>query len=225
MALRWRAYPAPVWMRGEALEALAAPVVAIIGTRRPSARGLAAARHWAAEAVRAGAVVVSGVAPGIDEEAHCAALAAGGRTLFIPAAGLERHRLPDRLNSLLAAGNHAWLSPLPPEAPGSRGAPVIRNYLVAAVADAVIAIETRERGGTFYVVRETLRRAGPLFAVRYAPPIPASASGMEPLLRAGAVALPEAPDAPARRRFRRRLALAREERPTESPQKELFAGE
>ena len=66
------------------------PVVAIVGTRRPSPYGLEVTRKIAADLARNGVVVVSGLASGIDTVAHTATLEAGGITIAVIAQGLHR---------------------------------------------------------------------------------------------------------------------------------------
>ncbi|MFM7825736.1 MAG: DNA-processing protein DprA, partial [Candidatus Limnocylindrus sp.] len=72
----------PLWVHGDP-SVLRLPAIGIVGTRQPSAHGLAATRAIAATCVAEGWLVVSGAARGIDEAAHAAALSAGGRTIGV----------------------------------------------------------------------------------------------------------------------------------------------
>ena len=73
--------PPGLFLRGHAdLELLSRPAVAIVGARACSGYGASAARTLARDVARAGLVVVSGLARGIDAEAHRGALEAGGHT-------------------------------------------------------------------------------------------------------------------------------------------------
>lgn len=209
---RWRGNPPACLHAIGNIRLLSGPLVAVIGTRNPSPRGCQCARAWAAEVVRAGAAVLSGAAPGIDLESHCAALQAGGNTVIVPPIGLRNYSPPDALRKCFGEPNWLMLSNLAPDTCAARWTPVERNRLVAALADAVLVIETPLRSGTAYVIRFMLRRKGPVFVPQYAPPVPESARGNATLLSAaGVLALPEQPDAASKRMLRRAIeqALAR----------------
>ena len=86
----WPQLGAPLWLfvRGTSVELADIPVVAVIGTRTPTLDGLRTAGMVAGALARAGAVVVSGMARGIDQRAPRAALDAGGRTIAVLASGV-----------------------------------------------------------------------------------------------------------------------------------------
>ena len=100
---------------------LRAPAVAIVGARAATHYGRTVARELAATLVRAGLVVVSGLAMGVDAAAHEGALEAGGLTVAFQACGPDRvypavHRLlADRI-----ARAGAVVSELPPGTPPPR---------------------------------------------------------------------------------------------------------
>jgi DNA processing protein len=81
--------PPCIHVRG-AVEVLAEPAVAIVGARSCSSYGAQIAREVAREVALAGVVVVSGMARGIDGEAHRGALAVGGRTVAVLGCGIDR---------------------------------------------------------------------------------------------------------------------------------------
>ena len=128
--------PPSLWLRGDAdLDVLAAPAVAIVGARACSGYGRSVARMLATEAAAAGVVVVSGLARGIDGEAHRGALAAGGPTVAVLGCGVDRDypaahaelarsivddRRPDRLR--VRAGGGACTVALPGTEPDHRRA-------------------------------------------------------------------------------------------------------
>ena len=81
--------PAAIHVRGDT-EILAEPAVAIVGARSCSSYGAGVARELARELARAGVVVVSGLARGIDGEAHRGTLEGGGRTVAVLGCGIDR---------------------------------------------------------------------------------------------------------------------------------------
>src|ERR1700722_7149029 len=72
---------------------LGAKAVGFCGSRHATERGLEVAADCARQLSHAGAVVVSGYAPGVDMASHEAALAAGGRTIIVLAEGIEHFRI------------------------------------------------------------------------------------------------------------------------------------
>jgi DNA processing protein len=127
------------------------PCVAVVGTRKPSAMGEARARRLARELARAGVVVVSGLARGIDTQALTAAIDAAGRVVAVIGTPLDRaypaenRRLQERiyrdhlLISQFAPGQRVFQSNFP-----------VRNRLMAALTDATAIVEAGESSGTFH---------------------------------------------------------------------------
>jgi DNA processing protein len=186
--------PAPLlWVRGS-VEALAAPAVAIVGPRAPSAYGRDVARSLARALAATGLVVVSGLARGVDAEAHEGALEAGGRTLAFQACGPERvypaahRRLAERI---VARG--AVVSELPPGTPPLPPHFPLRNRLISGLALAVVVVEARERSGSLVTARHAADQGVEVLAVPG--PIDAATSrGSNRLLRDGARVLLEVRD-------------------------------
>jgi DNA processing protein len=81
--------PEALFVRGQA-EALLEPSVAVVGARSCSGYGAQVARSLARELATAGLVVVSGLARGVDGEAHRGALEVGGRTVAVLGCGIDR---------------------------------------------------------------------------------------------------------------------------------------
>jgi|GEM_PF-1142056 len=157
----------PLCMYGEGhLDVLETAVrgkaVAIVGTRRPTSRGRQRAFDFAYAVAKAGAVVVSGGALGIDLAAHEGALEAGGQTLAIlgesvapsPTATRASGR-PGRVAAIFeryAPEQSLSLTSSGPWKKTGRTSFVSRNRLVAALADVVILVEGAERSGALYTV-------------------------------------------------------------------------
>lgn len=133
---------AGLWVAGE-LSALAAPTVAIVGTRAPSEDGRRLAQRLASDLGGAGVCVLSGLALGIDPAAHTGALAAGAPTIGVLGGGHDRFFPPRNaeLARRIVAGGGAVLSPYPPEHPAYPWQFLARNGIVAALADGVVVVE------------------------------------------------------------------------------------
>jgi DNA processing protein len=137
-----------LWRCGE-LAGLGLPCVAIVGTRAATPYGRRLAQQFAAELVRAGCCIISGLALGVDAAAHEGALIAQGTTVAVLGSG--HRRLFPRRNAGLAerivAQGGAVLSPYPPDQEARPGQFLARNGVVAALADAVLVVEAPARSG------------------------------------------------------------------------------
>lgn len=189
--------PVALFVRGDMAATFAAlaeaPVVAVVGSRRATSQGVAFAHDLAGGLCRRGAVVVSGLAHGIDAAAHEGALAAEGLTVAVLGCGVDvayprRHRaLAARIMARGALVSEFW--PGTPPAPWRFPA---RNRIVAGLAGAVAVVEAGGRSGALITADFALEVGRPILAVPGWPTAAASA-GCNALLRAGA-ALLEGPD-------------------------------
>ena len=82
--------PSDLWVRGRVELLSQRPRIGIVGTRAPTPYGIAQAERFARGLADLGLVVVSGLARGIDQIAHRAALAVGGGTIAVLASGVDR---------------------------------------------------------------------------------------------------------------------------------------
>jgi DNA processing protein len=136
-----------LFVRGEVRDddALA---IAIVGARRCTPYGIAAAEQLAADLAARGVTIVSGLARGIDTAAHRSALAAGGRTLAVLGCGIDvvypRENVP-LARAIEAQG--AILSQFPPGMPALAGHFPARNRTLAGLALGVVVVEAAERSG------------------------------------------------------------------------------
>lgn len=185
--------PACLFVRGE-IAAFAARAVAIVGSRAPTPYGVAVAERLAADLARAGVLVISGLARGIDAAAHRGALAAGGRTVAVQGCGPDRvYPAAHRALAEAIAGAGAVVSELPP---GTAPLPLhfpLRNRVISALAEAIVVVEARERSGTLSTVGHALEQGRDVFAVPGPIDRPTSV-GPNRLLRDGAFVLLEARD-------------------------------
>jgi DNA processing protein len=144
--------------------------LAIVGTRHPDPEAAAFARTLAAELARAGHVIISGGAEGIDSEAHVGALEAGGRTVAVLGLPLDRPYPMANLPLFHAiAERGAVLSEHLPGVPGYRARFLQRNRLIAALARIVVVVQAPLRSGALSTASEANKLGRPLFAVPFAP--------------------------------------------------------
>jgi len=140
--------------------------VAIVGTRHASDAGRALARDIAAALAGRGVTVISGMAAGIDTEAHAAALDVGGRTIAVMGTGIDR--VYPKENAALAeriAENGALLSQFWPGAPPRRSNFPLRNVVTSGVAVGTIVIEASATSGAKMQARLALEHGKRLFLV------------------------------------------------------------
>ncbi|MFL5865127.1 MAG: DNA-processing protein DprA [Solirubrobacteraceae bacterium] len=138
--------------------------VAVIGARRASAAGMAAAANVAEDLVGAGYVVVSGLAAGIDTAAHQAALGTGGRTVAVIGTGLRRaYPVENAGLQRRIAAEGAVVSQFWPEAGPSRGTFPRRNAVMSGFALATVVVEASSRSGARVQSRLALAHGRPVF--------------------------------------------------------------
>jgi DNA processing protein len=144
----------------------AGPRVSIVGSRKASARGLNNARGLAAWLVRRGAVVVSGLAEGIDAAAHQGAIDAGGRTIGVIGTPLNQSYPPkNRQLQALLASEHLVLSQFADGSPVQPKNFPIRNRTMALISHATIIVEAADKSGSLHQGWEALRLGRPLFVL------------------------------------------------------------
>lgn len=144
----------------------AAPMVAVVGSRRATSYGLAVARRLGRQLAERGLCVVSGLARGVDGEAHRGALEAGGLTIAVLAAGLDaiyppEHR--DLAEAITTSG--ALVTEMPEGTAPLPGRFPIRNRLVSGLSRGVVVVEAAQRSGALITARLALEQGREVFAV------------------------------------------------------------
>jgi DNA processing protein len=191
------AEPRALFGRGSA-ELLASagefPAVAVIGARRADAYGREVARTLGREIAAVGVPVVSGLAFGIDAEAHEGALAAPGPALAVLGTGVDRPypRASRRLWERIAAAGTV-ISELPTGSPTFRWMFPARNRLMAALAELTVVVQAAERSGSLI----TAEMASELGRTVGAVPGPVTAwrsAGANALLAEGALVIRDCGD-------------------------------
>jgi len=187
--------PARLYLRGAGEPSLLTQhAVAIVGARACSPYGAQVARMLGRELARAGVVVVSGLARGIDGEAHRGALETRGHTVAVLGCGIDRdypaahaqlaRRIAER--SLLVSEYEPGIEPAPWRFPA-------RNRIVAGLCAVTIVVEARERSGALITADFALEEGREVFAVP-GEITSALSAGANALLRLGATPLTGAAD-------------------------------
>ncbi|RKZ21648.1 DNA-protecting protein DprA [bacterium] len=141
--------------------------VAIIGTRRPTEYGRSVAWNFAKELASNGFTIISGLAMGIDTNAHRGALEAGGRTIGVIGCGIDRvyPSSNKRLAHMIADGNGAVISDFPPGTPPLKYNFPLRNRIISGLAKGIVAVQAASRSGVFSTVNWALDYGRDVFAV------------------------------------------------------------
>lgn len=163
------AMPVLLYARGS-LQGTALPqdAVGVVGSRKPTPYGIAQAQRFACSLAARGISVVSGLALGIDGEAHRAALDAGGSTVAVLGSGLGRiypgaHcQLAERI---VSSARGMLLSEFPLlAAPKSFHFPM-RNRILSGLSRAVLVIEAGEKSGSLITVAHALEQGKTVYVL------------------------------------------------------------
>ncbi|MGO4717007.1 DNA-processing protein DprA [Bradyrhizobium sp. 2TAF24] len=174
-------------------EALQQPMLAIVGSRNASAAGQKLAQMLAHDLGDAGFVVVSGLARGIDQAAHRAAIASG--TIAVLAGGLDRIYPPEHadLYAAIVRSSGAAVSELPLGHTARAHDFPRRNRLISGLSLGVVVVEAAERSGSLITARFAGEQGREVFAVPGSPLDPRCA-GTNALIKQGAVFITSAAD-------------------------------
>ena len=143
-----------------------APAIAIVGSRRASTYGQNVAEHFAQALAKAGVIVVSGLAMGIDGISHQAALPYGGRTVGILGSGIGMPYPKENWNLYQKMREQACiLSEHGPEVPALKQNFPHRNRLISALSDGILVVEAAERSGTLITVDRGLEQGKEIYAI------------------------------------------------------------
>jgi len=183
--------PPFLWMIGQT-DVLSRPMISLVGARNASSLGTRMAKALAKDLAKAGYVVVSGLARGIDAAAHHAALEtgtiavqAGGIDVMYPAENTELAGLIPQ-NGLRLSEQPMGLQPMARHFPA-------RNRIISGLSRATVVVEAAGKSGSLITARDALDQGREVLAVP-GHPFDARASGCNMLIRDGAVLVRSAAD-------------------------------
>jgi DNA processing protein len=194
--VRWLQSPDPplfVHVEGD-VGLLQADIVAIVGSRNPTAQGEDTARQFAQALSEAGRTIASGLALGIDAAAHAGALEGPGRTIAVVGTGLDTDyprrnaALAERIRrqGLMVSEYPLGSGPLAPHFPQ-------RNRLIAGLARGTLVVEAALQSGSLITARQALEQGAEVFAVPGSIHSPQS-RGCHALIKQGAKLVDSADD-------------------------------
>ena len=185
--LRHIADPPPyLFVRGTAAMTESA-CVAVVGARAASDIGLRMAQRLGLELAAKGFTVVSGLARGIDAEAHQGALDAHGKTIAVMGCGVDVIYPPEhrKLAEAIIAGGGALVSELPIGSPPLAENFPTRNRILSGLCLGVVIVEAAEKSGSLITARMALEQDRQVFAVPGSP-LTGKTRGSNRLLKEGA---------------------------------------
>lgn len=157
--------PLALYVRGK-MECRDRHSVAIVGTRRASHYGRETAERIAFGLAKAGMVVVSGLALGIDTSAHRGALRARGRTVAVLGAGFEHLYPPENAELANEIGSHgAVITEFPIDRRPDKTTFPMRNRIVSGLSKGVVVVEAGTKSGAMITVGQALEQGRAVFAV------------------------------------------------------------
>lgn len=140
--------------------------IGVVGTRNPCYESIAIARNISGELTKAGAVVISGGALGIDSAAHEAALAQGGKTVCVLGCGLGTDYL--RTNEAIRreiSKNGAVITEFAPFTSASRTTFPQRNRIISGLSMGVLVVEAGEKSGSLITAKHANEQGKEVFAI------------------------------------------------------------
>lgn len=185
--------PVVLYLKGQS-EAISRPAVAVVGSRTPTPYGREMTQRIVADLASRGFTIISGLAWGIDAEAHRAALDAGGRTAAVFGSGIDivypaDHR--ELAERMLEQG--FWVSEFPFGTKPEKFNFPRRNRIISGLAQAVVVVEAGAKSGALVTAHLAAEQGKDVFAVPGRADNPMS-SGTISLIKEGAAIATSAED-------------------------------
>jgi DNA processing protein len=158
--------PPPVLFARGRIELLQSLMLGVVGTRRPTTYGKAAAERLSADLAAAGLTIASGMARGIDTSAHKAALSAGGNTVAVFGCGVDTiYPAENRKLAEEIAAKGLLLSEFPMRSPAYPQNFPVRNRIVSGMSVGVLVVEGAQYSGSSITARLAVDQGREVFAV------------------------------------------------------------
>lgn len=140
--------------------------IGIVGTRRPTSYGIQITKKFASELSRAGFIVVSGMATGIDAVGHRSALESGGKTIAILGCGVDIPYPPSniKLYEDIIKNSGLIISEFPPGHRVEKGLFIARNRIISGLSKGVLIIEGLKDSGALITARFAAEQGKEVFA-------------------------------------------------------------
>ncbi len=141
--------------------------IGVVGTRKMTSYGRVVTTQFTQGLVSAGLTIVSGLARGVDSEAHWTAVKNEGRTLAILGGGLNQIYPPENrsLAEKIIDGYGAVMSEFPPDYPSMPGNFPARNRIISGLSLAILVTEAAQDSGSLITARLALEQGREVFAV------------------------------------------------------------
>ncbi|MBU2592632.1 MAG: DNA-processing protein DprA [Patescibacteria group bacterium] len=148
------------------IDLLKNPKIAVVGSRKISNYGRQATEKLTAQLVSAGLTIVSGLAYGVDQAAHQAAITNQGKTVAVLGCGVDRiYPIENTDLYRKIAKDHLLVSEFPPGAPPLPGNFPARNRIVAGISKAVLVVEAARKSGALITASSAAEQGKDVFAV------------------------------------------------------------
>lgn len=179
--------PLVLYYKGRLPDMDSAPVIAAVGTRKCTPYGIHVARKMGGQMVRCGAILVSGIAEGIDAAAMSGALTAGGTVVGVLGSGADV--VYPAVNRSLFADTERYgclITEFPPRTPPYKWNFPKRNRIISGLANGVVVIEAPKGSGSLITARQAADQGRDVFVVPGNVDMP-TCVGSNALMREGAI--------------------------------------
>lgn len=158
--------PPPVLFCRGRIELLDSVMIGVVGTRKPTAYGVAATDRLSRDLAQKGITIASGMARGIDTASHKAALSVGGNTVAVLGCGVDQvYPAENRKLAAEIAEKGLLLSEFPMGTPAYPQNFPIRNRVVSGLSAGVMVVEGAQYSGSAITARLAIEQGRELFAV------------------------------------------------------------